>query len=81
MQHETGMRKGLSFSIYGVLVAILAGCTGTTVHPSVTRQGVPKSYTVAVISEISSSDELWHNYTIEARREFISELTASQAFT
>lgn len=75
------MRKGLSLSIYWLLVAALVGCTGTTVRPGDTQQVVPKSYTVAVISEITSKDELWHNFTIEMRREFISELTTSQAFT
>jgi hypothetical protein len=74
------MRKRLSVSSYGPLLAAVAGCTGTTVHPSVTQQAVPKTYTVAVIAEILSNDELWHNYTIEARRQFVSELAASQAF-
>jgi hypothetical protein len=81
LEQEKKMQKGLTLSLYGLLVAAIAGCTGTTVRPSTTQQVVPKSYTEAVISEITGSDELWHNYTVEIRRELISTLTASQAFT
>ena len=75
------MRQGLSVAICGLLLAILAGCTGTTVRPSNTQQIVPKTYTVAVVGEITANDELWHAYTIEARRQLISELNESQAFS
>lgn len=75
------MKKGSILSLYGLLLGALAGCTGTTVRPSITQQVVPKSYTVAVINEITGSDELWHNYTVEIRRKLISALTASQAFS
>ncbi len=75
------MRQGMSLTICALLVAALAGCTGTTVRPSNTPQIVPKTYTVAVIGEITTNDELWHAYTIEARRQFISELNTSQAFS
>jgi len=74
------MRQGLSVAICGLLLPILAGCTGTTVRPSNTQQTVPKTYTVAVVGEITANDELWHAYTIEARRQLISELNESQAF-
>jgi hypothetical protein len=77
---ENSMRREFSVSICGLLAAALAGCTGTTVLPSVNQQAIPKTYTIAVISEITSNDELWRNFTIEARREFISELASSQAF-
>ena len=75
------MRQGLSVAICGLLLPILAGCTGTTVRPSNTQQTVPKTYTVAVVGEITANDELWHAYTVEARRQLISELNASQAFS
>jgi uncharacterized protein DUF4410 len=75
------MRQGLSVAICGLLLATLAACTGTTVRPSNTQQIVPKTYTVAVVGDITASDELWRTYTIEARREFVSELSASQAFS
>jgi hypothetical protein len=74
------MRQGLSVAICGLLLAILAGCTGTTVRPSNTQQTVPKTYTVALVGEITANDELWHAYTIEARRQLISELNESHAF-
>jgi hypothetical protein len=77
----SSMRRVLNVPAYGLLISALVGCTGTTVLPNVTRQAVPKSYTVAVIAEISGNDELWRNYTIETRREFINELIARQAFT
>jgi hypothetical protein len=62
------------------LLAILAGCTGTTVRPNNTQRVVPKTYTVVLVGEITANDELWRTYSIEARRQFISELGASQAF-
>jgi hypothetical protein len=81
LHQEKKMRQGLSVAICGLLLATLAGCTGTTVRPSNTQQIVPKTYTVAVVGEITTNDELWHAYTIEARRQLISELNESQAFS
>lgn len=75
------MSQGLSVAICGLLAATLAGCTGTTVRPSNTQQIVPKTYTVAVVGKITASDELWSTYTIDARRQFVSELNASRAFS
>jgi hypothetical protein len=59
----------------------LSGCTGTTVRPSMTHQEVPKTYSTVAVGQITGSDELWHNYTIEIHRELAAELIASQAFS
>ena len=61
------MRQGWSVAICGSLLAILAGCTGTTVRPSNTQKIVPKTYTVAMVGEITANDELWHAYTIDRK--------------
>jgi hypothetical protein len=62
-------------------VVALSGCTGTTVKPSLTQQGAHKTYSTVAVGQISGSDELWHNYTIEIQRELATELTASKAFS
>lgn len=58
----------------------LAGCTGTTVKPSMTRQAVAKTYGTVAVGDITAPDELWHNYAIESRRELTSQLLAAKAF-
>src|ERR1700685_2541345 len=73
-------------SISGLLICAaaliaFAGCTGTTVHPNVAQQIVPKSFTVAAVGEITSGDELWQTYAIESRRGLIAKLTENQVFT
>lgn len=58
----------------------LSCCTFSSVQPSMTHQGVVKTYTTVAVGEITGSDELWHNYTIQIHRELVAELTASKAF-
>jgi hypothetical protein len=66
-----------------VLIAgpsVLAGCTGTTVLPSVPHQDVVKKYNTVAVGEITGSDELWHNYTIEIHRALAAQLASSKSF-
>ncbi len=80
MPMEDDMHKGLKLVIGGLFVTAMAGCTGTTVKPDAVVSQRQKSYSVAIVSEIAITDELWHNYAVEARRELVRELTQSQAF-
>lgn len=75
------MRKGLQFSAYGLLAVAITACTGTTVLPGVTTQYIPRTYSVAVINEIKTSDPEWRSYATDIRRTFISELAANQSFS
>jgi hypothetical protein len=81
LHQEKNVSQGSSVAICALLLATLAACTGTTVRPSDAQQIVPKTYTVAMVGDITAGDELWRTYTIEARRQFVSELGASQAFS
>ncbi len=72
----------LSAAIPPLTVAIaLFGCTGTTVRPTMTHQDAPKTFSAVAVAEVAGSDELWHNYTVEIRRELTAELIASKAFS
>jgi hypothetical protein len=44
-------------------------------------QHATKTYSAVAVGEITGSDELWHSYTIEIRRELAAELIAGKAFT
>ena len=59
----------------------LAGCTGTTVKPTMTSQAVTKTYSTVAVGDIFAPDELWHNYAVEARRELANQLVAAKAFS
>ena len=60
---------------------MLAGCTGTTVKPSLTRLDVAKTYSTVVVGDIVAPDELWHNYAIEIHRALADQLVISKAFS
>jgi hypothetical protein len=62
-------------------VIAMSGCTGTTVKPGLTHRDARKTYSTVAVGQISGSDELWHNYTIEIHRELAAELIASKAFS
>lgn len=59
----------------------LSCCTFSSVQPSMTHQDVVKTYSTVAVGEITASDELWHNYTVQIHRELVAELTASKAFS
>jgi Domain of unknown function (DUF4410) len=71
--------KGAALVLAGAVT--LSGCTGTTVRPSMPHQEVARTYSTVAVGEIAGSDELWHNYTVEIRRELASELIATKAFS
>jgi hypothetical protein len=76
----TRINSSLASKALAVSVIGLAGCTGTTVRPSIAHQDTPKNYSTVAVGDIAASDELWHNYSIEIHRQLAAELLASKAF-
>lgn len=68
-----------ALSLMGALA--LTGCTGTTVKPTMTHQDAAKTYSTVALGDVTVSDELWHTYAVEARRELADQLHAAQAFS
>ena len=62
-------------------VLMVTGCTGTTVKPSMTQQDAARTYSAVAIGDIAASDELWHAYAIELRRELANQLVVARAFS
>ncbi|HTY93546.1 MAG TPA: DUF4410 domain-containing protein [Steroidobacteraceae bacterium] len=45
------------------------------------HQDVVKTYNTVVVGDIAATDELWHGYAVEVRRELASQLIAARAFS